>query len=106
MEKLTIIYALIIALSVLFWHSCTWEGHIFSGIKKIIKPEWKIAKPIYSCPICCTPWWGSLIFFLFFPFSVPVYLLTITTAAGMNVLSVLLIDIRDYYVKAKKKLEE
>ncbi|RZA00873.1 MAG: hypothetical protein EOP47_12655 [Sphingobacteriaceae bacterium] len=88
-------HALIIALIVLFIHSCTWKGMIFDGIKKIIKPEGHIYKPIYGCPICMTPYYGTIIYLLFFNHSFTDGLLTIATASGMSVISVLLIDIKD-----------
>lgn len=88
--------ALIISLIVLFIHATTWEGQIFEGIKKLIKPEGMIYKPIYGCPICMTPYYGSAVYWLFFKVSLTDWLLTIGSAAGLSVLYVLLIDIRDY----------
>jgi hypothetical protein len=87
--------ALIISLIVLFLHATTWDGHIFEGIKKVIKPVGKIYKPIYGCPICMTPWWGSIIYLLFFKVGFEHWLLTIGTASGFSVLWVLVIDIKD-----------
>ena len=54
--------ALITALIVLFLHVCTWEGMIFSFVDKSLKhlPEY-LKKPLYSCPICATIWWGPSI---------------------------------------------
>jgi hypothetical protein len=95
-------HALVIALIVLFLHSCTWDGEIFEGVKRLIKPEKKISKPIYGCPICMTPWWGTLIYWIFFHSSVQDWLLTVGAAAGMSVISVVLIDIKDYCVERKK----
>jgi hypothetical protein len=48
-------HAFIIAMIVLFIHASSWDGMIFEGIKKIIKPEGHLYKPIYGCPICMTP---------------------------------------------------
>lgn len=93
-----------IAMTVLFWHACTWKGMIFSGIKKVIKPEWYISKPIYGCPICCTPWWGSLIYWLFFSIGGwQMWLLTVGIASGINVISVVFIDLKDAAITYKKK---
>ena len=98
--------SLIIALIVLFIHSTTWEGHIFESIKDIIKPEWKISKPIYGCPICMTPWWGSIIYWLCIGISIPHWLLTVGAAAGFSVLFVVMIDLKDAAIAYKKEAED
>lgn len=87
--------ALIIALIVLFVHACSWQGMIFEGIKKVIKPEGSLYKPIYGCPICMTPYYGTVIYLLFFNISIADGLLTVAAASGLSVISVLLIDIKD-----------
>ncbi|MCD8740875.1 hypothetical protein LT679_09710 [Mucilaginibacter roseus] len=88
-------HALIIALIVLFIHACSWKGMIFDGIKKIVEPKGSLYKPLYGCPICMTPYYGTIIYLLFFRQSVADGLLTVAAASGLNVLSVLLIDIKD-----------
>lgn len=98
------IHALIISLIVLFIHACTWEGMIFAKIKKFIKPEGMLYKPIYGCPICMTPYWGTAIYWLFFNNSIQDWILTIGAAAGLSVLYVLLIDIKDYIKDVTTKL--
>lgn len=90
-----IINALIISLTVLFIHATTWEGHIFESIKNIIPPKGKLYKPIYGCPICMTPWYGTAIYMIFFSGSFSEWLLTIGSAAGFSVIWVLLISIKD-----------
>jgi len=93
--------ALIIAMIVLFIHSITWDGMIFEKIKDWIKPEGFLYKPIYGCPICMTPWWGTLIYFLLMNGNLATwqgwqaYLLTIGAAAGFSVISIVMISIRD-----------
>lgn len=96
--------ALIISMIVLFIHATTWDGHIFAWVKKVIKPEGKIYKPVYGCPICMTPWWGSLVFFLFIGGPFREWFLTIGCAAGFSVLNVLLIDIKDLIKDAANKI--
>ncbi|RVT98318.1 hypothetical protein EOD41_16095 [Mucilaginibacter limnophilus] len=88
-------HALIIAMIVLFIHACSWRGMIFDGIKKIIEPKGHLYKPIYGCPICMTPYYGTIIYLLFFKVSFADGLLTVAAASGLNVVSVLLIDIKD-----------
>lgn len=95
--------SIIIASIVLFIHACTWEGMIFEGVKKIIKPEGMLYKPIYGCPICMTPWWGSLIYWLFIGISIPNWILIVGTASGFSVISVVLIDIREAALKYYEK---
>lgn len=90
---------------ILFIHATTWKGMIFEGIKKIIKPEGHLYKPIYGCPICMVPYYGSLIYFLFFKISWIDWILTIGTAGGLSVVSVLLIDIKDYCIYKIKNEE-
>jgi hypothetical protein len=94
--------ALIIAMIVLFLHACSWRGMIFSGIKKIIEPKGHLYKPLYGCPICMTPWYGTIIYLLFFHISLADGVLTVAAASGFNVLSVLLIDIKDAICKSKE----
>lgn len=56
---------LIIALTVLFIHITTWKGMINEWFLNLSRPwpEW-IRKPLLSCPICMTPWWGALLFLI------------------------------------------
>lgn len=93
--------SLIISLIILFLHSTTWDGHIFEKIRKWIKEDSKISKPIYNCPICMTPWWGTLIYWLFMHISFVDYLLTVGAASGLSVISVILIAAKDYFNKNK-----
>lgn len=85
-----IIQALAIALIILFVHACTWEGMIFGSVEKILpstEGKW-LWKPMYGCPICMTPWWGTLIYWIFFHVSILDWIMTISCAGGLSVLSV------------------
>ena len=42
-----------------------------------------------------TPWWGTLIYWLFFNISWQDWLLTVGMASGLSVVSVVLLSIRD-----------
>ncbi|WMJ72947.1 hypothetical protein RCC89_07195 [Cytophagaceae bacterium ABcell3] len=57
--------AFAIAFIVYFIKATTWRGMIFHPIilKLRTLPSY-IKKPVYECPICMTPWWGALIYFL------------------------------------------
>lgn len=55
--------ALIVSLVVIFIHLTFQGDEIFSFIgiwleKRLPK---KLHKPVFDCPICMTPWWGSLV---------------------------------------------
>jgi len=68
---------------------------IFHGIRKLINPEAAISMPIYNCPICMCPWWGSFIYWVFFHESFKAYLLTVGAASGLCVIGVVLLAIRE-----------
>lgn len=53
-----------------------------------------------------TPWWGTLIYWIFFHVSFQDWLLTVGAAAGMSVISVVLIHAKDYYSTNTKYIEE
>lgn len=105
-------HSLMIALIIFAGHSFTWDGQIFCGIRRLIDEESKISKPIYNCPICMTPWWGTLIWFLFFRITYTIdwdtqevertvagvreWFLTIGPATGISVVFVILNYIKDY----------
>jgi hypothetical protein len=90
-----IITSLQISLVILFMHATTWDGHIFEFVRNWIDEKKKISKPVYNCPICMTPWYGTLLYLLLFRFSFLDWFFTIGTAAGFSVIYVLLIEIKD-----------
>src|SRR5688572_7238366 len=94
--------AFIIAMIVLFLHATTWEGMIFDGIKNFNIPGW-IRKPLYSCPICMTPWWGTLLYWIFFHGSLCGWLLTVGAASGINVFSVIFLYIKKASIETIEK---
>lgn len=93
--------SLIISLIILFLHATTWDGHIFAGIRKYIDEDSAISKPIYNCPICMTPWWGTLIYWIFYQNSIADWLLTVGAAAGFSVISVIMIIFKEYLAEKK-----
>jgi hypothetical protein len=55
--------ALAVSLFVVFIHLTFQDGEIFGFIGNYLSqnlPE-KLHKPVFDCPICMTPWWGSLV---------------------------------------------
>lgn len=92
-------HSLIISFIVLFLHACSWDGMIFAGIKKIVKPQGLAYKPLYGCPICMSPYWGITVYVSLFSAGFKDWILTIFCAAGISVVWVLLIDLKDYIEK-------
>lgn len=84
-------------------HSTTWEGHIFSFVRNWIDEKKKISKPIYSCPICMTPYYGTALYLIFFNHGFADWFLTIGAAAGLSVIYVLIIEIKDNGKQATDK---
>lgn len=87
--------ALSISLITLFIHATTWDGLINDWVKKIIDPDAFWAKPLYGCPICMTPYYGTIIYFLmgFSHFLIPSFfgwLFTIAIASGFSTLIVIM----------------
>jgi hypothetical protein len=77
----------IIALTVYFLHVTTLEGQIFHGIRRLTFnwPGW-LKKPVFDCPICMSPYYGSIILLckLLPCNSFSDGALMIATAAGIN----------------------
>lgn len=101
-------YPFYISLIVLFIHATTWEGMIFEKIKDFIKPEGMLYKPIYGCPICMTPWYGTIMYLVFWRncLSWSGWFWTVGAAAGLSVLWVCALSLRDWAVTQTNVLEE
>src|SRR5688572_13435545 len=84
-KKMELSNSLVITAIVLFIHATTWDGMIFEKVKDLIKPEGMLYKPIYGCPICMTPWYGTAIYWLTMSYGWVDWLLTVGTAAGFSV---------------------
>lgn len=93
----------IISCIVLFFHFTSWDKQIFSKIKKLVPPENPISKPLYGCPVCMTPWWGSAIYWIFFHEGIRDYLLSLGVAAGLAVIYAILITMKNYLDEIKEK---
>lgn len=84
--------AFCIAFIVLFMHTTTTEGHIFNRPAQWLEnhlPEWTI-KPLFGCPICMTPYWGTALYLLLFDHhnGIKAGIATVATAAGISCLLV------------------
>lgn len=69
------------------WYSML-EGEIFGWLGKIlfrILPSW-LHDPAFDCPVCQVPYYGSLIYYIFFfTGSWQDWVLTVIGAMGLNV---------------------
>lgn len=91
-----IAFGFLIAMVILFLHACTWEGMVLDVVRYRLEhlPLW-VKKPLFDCPVCMAPWWGSLIIIAFglvtsyypHPF---VWLIQLLIAGGINAAIVLL----------------
>jgi hypothetical protein len=101
--------AFIIAFIVYFIKASTWRGMILYGIKERLcdLPEF-IKKPLFDCPVCMTPWWGTAIYVAghfggiveFEKLSVIRLLFTVFVASGINTIFLI---INKFYDKHNPK---
>ena len=72
-------------------------------------PE-KLWKPVFDCPFCMTPWYGTLIYILFFHIGIEDWLLSVGVAAGFQIFYVgifnLYLDLIDINKTLKSFTEE
>lgn len=81
--------SLFIALSVLAIWATMWDVMIFGFIRRYCEtyyPE-KICMVIFDCPVCMTPWYGSVIYFFKYGVTEDMFWV-ILMAMGWNVLVV------------------
>lgn len=92
--------ALIISLTVFALHASAWEGMIFGKIREYISPDSFIAKPLYGCPICMTPYYGAAIAIGMmltdtYSFSFYELILTLGAATGLSTIFAIINMIED-----------
>lgn len=99
-------WIVIISLTVLFLHATTWEGMIFDKVSvwAFNLPAF-IKNPLFDCPICMAPWYGSIILAIAdLTNSLPSLnwfkcILILFASAGLNVLLINIIELcRDYVI--------
>jgi hypothetical protein len=99
-------WIVITALIVLFLHVTTWEGMIFEIVSDKLRPlPDYIKKPLYDCPICMAPWWGSVVLTIAYlthslpPFNAFQWVAILFAAGGLNTLLIYIISLcRDYVI--------
>ena len=106
-----LLQALIISFIVLFIYKTMDEGMIFEKLGNWFKenlPE-EIHMPVFNCPICMTPWYGTIIYFILFyhgEFIWRDYLGTIFAAGGISVIFAVLLHIETAISNRFEKQEE
>lgn len=101
--------SLLVALVVLFLNVTTWEGMINEWVKRVTFnwPDY-FKKPLFDCPICMAPWWGSLILIVGYQAgALPAYnwfeaVCILFAAGGINAVLIYIITANKEEVKALK----
>ena len=78
--------SLIIALCVMAFWMFMWEGNILHFVRHFGDwhlPVW-VQKPLYDCPMCMTPYYGSIVYTIMFHHSWYDWAFTILIAMGIN----------------------
>lgn len=80
-EKIVIISFIVMAIWATMWEGAIFEFVRIWGDKHLGE---KPRKPIYDCPICMTPWYGSIVYWIMWGNGVKEWLIVIIAAMGMN----------------------
>jgi hypothetical protein len=78
--------AFIIGFMVFAIHYTMLPGEIFSKISDWLFnhiPE-RLRQPLFACPICMVPWYGSVIYWLLWGTSLTEWIVVMITAVGIN----------------------
>ena len=76
----------ITSLIVMFIWATMWEGMIFGFVQKWAEKHLLevLHKPLYDCPICSCPWYGTALYWLIWGNTWQEWLIVIFAAAGLN----------------------
>lgn len=94
----------IIALIVFAIHFTLQQGEIFGKFGDALYdnlPE-KMHDPVFNCPVCMTPWHGTLIYWLIFGYGVEDWLITVVSAMGLVVVILKLAPEKDGWKRFMK----
>lgn len=65
----------------------SWKGMILNFIAdwaaRIKMPKW-LKEPLFDCPICQCPWWGTLIYWTLIGSDIREWIIVVLTAMGIN----------------------
>lgn len=101
--------AFVIAMIVFFIYM-TFRPLMIFGFVNVWLKTWlpkKLWKPVFDCPICMTPWYGSIIYFALLnaPSQFVTWMLTVGTAAGITCPIVFLLEIVQHTRGIKEELK-
>lgn len=75
----------ILAMLVFAIHYTMQEGEIFGWLGDLFERLPNIVhQPLYDCQVCMVPWYGTIIFFIFWPGDLTSWIMTIIPAMGVN----------------------
>lgn len=90
-EKIIVISVIVFFL----WFSMQ-DGNIFGKIRVwfgSVNPFWK--KPLFDCPACMTPWYGTILYWVVYCDSVFEWIIVVAAASGINAMASFLIPEED-----------
>lgn len=72
------------------------EGEIFGRIHQLLWgiPEW-MKQPLFECPVCMTPYYGSAFYWIFIGNSIAEWIVTVIAAMGLNAIIVFIKESND-----------
>jgi hypothetical protein len=76
---------IITALIVFAVWATMWEGGIFGIVRTwFANLREDLQKPLFSCAICMTPWYGSVVYWVIWGSSVKEWAIVVVAAMGLN----------------------
>jgi hypothetical protein len=71
---------------------CIWyvmqQGEIFGALGNWFNktlPD-QLHNPVFACPVCMTPWYGSILYWLIWHESVKMWAIVVSTAMGIQII--------------------
>lgn len=88
--------AVIVSLITLTIYGVFMDGMVFSCFRKLLlKLPKTIHKPVFDCPFCMTPYWGSTVYFGLIGGDVKEWVIVILAASGLNFIISIILDYLD-----------
>lgn len=72
----------------IIWYSMQ-DGEIFGFIGNFLQEKLptKLHNPIFDCPVCMTPWYGTIIYWIIWHNNIKEWIIVVLIAAGINILA-------------------
>jgi hypothetical protein len=80
-EKIIITSLIVMAIWATMWEDAIFDFVRTWGDKHLSE---KPRKPIYDCPVCMTPWYGSLFYIVAYNGGLKEWLIVVIAAMGLN----------------------